>query len=164
VAVQEISRCRISGYPTERNVRTLSFSFSCWLFHRCRIRLSFSLAIHLLTATYLRSLSVLTDVMFTLVPVNPWRFPGAPWLAKVHMGFQMAHGRTADTILKAVRKVIAERRATTVTTVGHSLGGALALLEGLHLRLNLPEYINIITRTLGQPRVSFSVFVNWTLN
>jgi pimeloyl-ACP methyl ester carboxylesterase len=105
-------------------------------------------------------MALLTDAMFTLVFVDRGRFPGAPWLAKVHFGFQRAHGRTATTILEAVRKVIAERDAKTVTTVGHSLGGALALLDGLYLRDNLPGHVKVTTRTLGQPRASFSVFSN----
>ncbi|KAG8741460.1 hypothetical protein FRC10_002828 [Ceratobasidium sp. 414] len=87
------------------------------------------------------------------LPVDTTRFPGVPLLALVHSGFKIAHGRTATVVLDTVRKVIEERGAKTVISVGHSLGGALALLEGLHMRLNLPPSINVITRTFGQPRV-----------
>lgn len=74
----------------------------------------------------------------------------------VHAGFQAAHERTADVILAAVKKVIADKGATKVVSVGHSLGGALAWLEGLHLKLNLPSGVNVVTRTFGQPRVRFT--------
>ncbi|ELU43435.1 lipase domain-containing protein [Rhizoctonia solani AG-1 IA] len=69
--------------------------------------------------------------------------------------------RTAAVVLSTVKKVIAERGATKVVTVGHSLGGALALLDGLYLRLNLPSNIEIITRTIGQPRVGNDAFAKF---
>ena len=72
----------------------------------------------------------------------------------VHAGFQSSHERTADVIFAAVKKVIAEKGATRVVSIGHSLGGALAYLEGLHLRLKLPAGVSVVTRTFGQPRVS----------
>ncbi|KAG9126437.1 hypothetical protein FRC07_003465 [Ceratobasidium sp. 392] len=81
--------------------------------------------------------------------------------ALVHSGFKDAHARTAAVILSTVNAIIEEKGAKTVISVGHSLGGALALLEGLHLRLNLPADINIITRTFGQPRVGNDVFARF---
>ncbi|CUA70670.1 hypothetical protein RSOLAG22IIIB_04266 [Rhizoctonia solani] len=108
-------------------------------------------------------IAVLTDLAFLPVPVNSKLFPGAPSSARVHFGFQEAHERTATVVLDTVKKVIAERGATKVVTVGHSLGGALALLDGLYLKLNLPSNIEIITRTIGQPRVGndgFAKFVD----
>jgi pimeloyl-ACP methyl ester carboxylesterase len=123
---------------------------------------SHSLTIRLLTQTPLCSIAVLTDAVFVPVPLNLDRFPGTPLLATAHIGFQLAHERTATKILATVKRIIAEKGATKVTSVGHSLGGALALLEGLHLRLNLPAGIDVITRTFGQPRVGFVVLVDWT--
>ncbi|KAG8777448.1 hypothetical protein FRC12_000365 [Ceratobasidium sp. 428] len=110
--------------------------------------------------------AVLTDLEFVPLPLDTTRFPGAPLTALVHSGFKNAHARTASVILTTVKDIIAEKQAKTVISVGHSLGGALALLEGLHLRLNMPESINVITRTFGQPRVGndvFAQFVDQTL-
>lgn len=100
------------------------------------------------------SFAVLTDLVLAPVPLNPGLFPGAPLLATAHVGFQAAHARTATAVLATVNKIITERGATKVVTVGHSLGGALALLDALYLRLNLPSHVNVAARTLGQPRVS----------
>ncbi|KAG8694272.1 hypothetical protein FRC09_009952 [Ceratobasidium sp. 395] len=105
--------------------------------------------------------AVLTDLEFIPLPLNATRFPGAPLTALVHLGFKAAHARTASIILTTVKDIIAEKQAKTVISVGHSLGGALALLEGLHLRLNLPTDINVITRTFGQPRVGNDVFAQF---
>ncbi|KAG9089563.1 hypothetical protein FRC06_001486, partial [Ceratobasidium sp. 370] len=105
--------------------------------------------------------AVLTDLNLVSLPLDTTRFPGASPLALVHSGFKIAHGRTATVILTTVRKVIEERGAKTVISVGHSLGGALALLEGLHMRLNLPSSVNVITRTFGQPRVGNDVFAQF---
>ncbi|KAF8605880.1 lipase [Ceratobasidium sp. AG-I] len=107
--------------------------------------------------------AVLTDALLVPFLTNPLRFPGAPLGTTVHAGFQAAHARTASTILTAVKEVIAKHDAKKVVSVGHSLGGALALLEGLHLRLQLPSNITVVTRTFGQPRVGnvhFAEFVD----
>ncbi|CAE6418129.1 unnamed protein product [Rhizoctonia solani] len=106
-------------------------------------------------------IAVLTDLAFLPVPMNSKLFPGVPLSARVHFGFQEAHERTAAVVLSTVKKVIAEHGATKVVTVGHSLGGALALLDGLYLKLNLPSNIEIITRTIGQPRVGNDVFAKF---
>ncbi|KAG8682652.1 hypothetical protein FRC08_014821 [Ceratobasidium sp. 394] len=105
--------------------------------------------------------AVLTDLNLVPLPLDTTHFPGAPALALVHSGFKNAHGRTATVILDTVKQVIQERGAKTVISVGHSLGGALALLEGLHMRLNLPSSVNVITRTFGQPRVGNDVFAQF---
>ncbi|KAJ1306646.1 hypothetical protein OPQ81_007641 [Rhizoctonia solani] len=110
-----------------------------------------------------KAIAVLTDLAFLPVPINSKLFPGAPSSARVHFGFQEAHERTATVVLDTVKKIITERGATKVVTVGHSLGGALALLDGLYLKLNLPSNVEIITRTIGQPRVGnddFAKFVD----
>lgn len=46
-----------------------------------------------------------------------------------------------------------------VLLVGHSLGGAISILEGLYLRMNLPPTINVNIITFGQPRVSREVYL-----
>ncbi|KAG8741461.1 hypothetical protein FRC10_002829 [Ceratobasidium sp. 414] len=111
--------------------------------------------------TSLDIVPILRDATFIPVPIDPIRFPGAPLLTTVFKGFHDEHALTATQILATVKQVIAERGAYKVTTVGHSLGGALALLEGLYLRLNLPPNINVVTRTFGQPRVGNDVFAQF---
>ncbi|KAF8757628.1 Alpha beta-hydrolase [Rhizoctonia solani] len=96
------------------------------------------------------------EMMFsTYIP-----FPGVTSAVQVHSGFRDAHAATAATILAAVKKVIAERSATKVTLVGHSLGGALAALDALYLKLNLASTIAIKAVTYGQPRVGNQEFAD----
>ena len=69
--------------------------------------------------------------------------------------------RTASAILSAVQKTLsAHGSASSVTVVGHSLGAALALLDGLYLSINLP---NAEVRVIGygMPRVGNQAFANW---
>ena len=68
----------------------------------------------------------------------------------------MMHTRTASEILAAVK--ILEQRILSVTVVGHSLGGALALLDGVFLRLQLPENIRLKAINYGMPRVGNQPF------
>ncbi|KAG8739234.1 hypothetical protein FRC12_016399, partial [Ceratobasidium sp. 428] len=111
--------------------------------------------------TSLDIVPVLRDATFLPVPIDPIRFPGAPLGTTVHKGFHDEHGLTATKVLTAVKKVVSERGATKVTVIGHSLGGAVALLDGLYLRLNLPYNVNVVTRTFGQPRVGNDVFARF---
>jgi predicted lipase len=48
-----------------------------------------------------------------------------------------------------------------VTTVGHSLGGAISLLEALYLSRNLPSSTTIKAFLYGQPRVGNPAFANY---
>ncbi|KAF8595784.1 lipase [Ceratobasidium sp. AG-I] len=106
-------------------------------------------------------MSLLTDANFILSPLSNTLFPGVPTAVKVHSGFKEAHATTGPKILSAVQKIIAERNATKVTVVGHSLGGAIAALDSLYLKLNLPPTITIKAVTYGQPRVGNPEFANW---
>ncbi|KAF8705496.1 Alpha beta-hydrolase, partial [Rhizoctonia solani] len=105
-------------------------------------------------------LSVLTDANAFFGTLSTSLFPGVTSAVQVHSGFRDAHAATAATILAAVKKVIAERSATKVTLVGHSLGGALAALDALYLKLNLPSTIAIKAVTYGQPRVGNQEFAD----
>ncbi|KAJ1306381.1 hypothetical protein OPQ81_007386 [Rhizoctonia solani] len=105
-------------------------------------------------------LSVLTDANALFGNLNPTLFPGVASAVQVHSGFRDAHASTASVVLAAVKKVIAERAATKVTLVGHSLGGAIATLDALYLKLNLPSTISIKAVTYGQPRVGNQEFAD----
>ncbi|KAJ7442635.1 Alpha/Beta hydrolase protein [Mycena latifolia] len=109
----------------------------------------------------LELMSVLTDVNLLKGELNSTLFPNVPAGIEVHTGFRDEHAITAEEIQTEVKRLIAEKGATQVTTVGHSLGGALAELEALSLRLNLPTEIGVNAVTYGTPRVGNSDFVDF---
>lgn len=49
----------------------------------------------------------------------------------------------------------------SVTIVGHSLGGAVALLDALYFALNLPSGLQLRTITYGMPRVGNPAFASF---
>jgi predicted lipase len=95
------------------------------------------------------------------VPLNSNLFPGVPSNVRVHYGFSIAHALAAIPVLDAVRIGLATYPTTSVTTVGHSLGGALALLYGIFLPLHLPSSTTFKTFTYGQPRVANDAFATF---
>lgn len=62
------------------------------------------------------------------------------------------YGRTAADVHLAVKKAIANSGFKTVTIVGHSLGGALALLDSIYLPTFVPNVAYSLV-TFGMPRV-----------
>lgn len=48
--------------------------------------------------------------------------------------------------------------ATRVTIVGHSLGGAIALIDAVYLPLHLPSGTTFKTVTFGMPRVRTPIY------
>ncbi|KAJ1306380.1 hypothetical protein OPQ81_007385 [Rhizoctonia solani] len=105
-------------------------------------------------------LSLLTDANAFFGPLSTSLFPGVPSSVQVHSGFRNAHASSAAAVLAAVKKVMAEKGSTKVTTVGHSLGGAIATLDALYFKLNLPSTTVIKAVTYGQPRVGNPEFAN----
>ncbi|KAF7365038.1 Lipase-3 domain-containing protein [Mycena venus] len=93
--------------------------------------------------------------------LNSTLFPNAPAGLKIHSGFRDEHQLTADEIRTEVQRLIADKGAKQVTVVGHSLGGALAELDALSLRLQLPQDIGVNAVTFGTPRVGTSDFVKF---
>lgn len=71
----------------------------------------------------------------------------------MHKGFRDAQASTADTVYSQVTDLLAAHGANKVTLVGHSLGGAIAELDALMLRLRLPSNVSIKAVTFGTPRV-----------
>lgn len=98
-------------------------------------------------------LSILTDSDFALESLDSSLFTGIPNSVLVHSGFLHEHSLTASQVLDAVRQAISAHGTSTVTTVGFSLGAALALLDGVFLRLQLPTTISIKYVGYGLPRV-----------
>ncbi|KIJ64648.1 hypothetical protein HYDPIDRAFT_181861 [Hydnomerulius pinastri MD-312] len=98
-------------------------------------------------------LSDLTDVDIPMENLDPTLFPGVDSSVEVHSGFANEHAQTASIILTEVKSLISQYSATSVTLVGHSLGGALAELDCMFMALNLPSDIAIKGVTYGTPRV-----------
>ncbi|KAJ6621868.1 Alpha/Beta hydrolase protein [Mycena sp. CBHHK59/15] len=104
-------------------------------------------------------MSDLTDLNVFKGELNSTLFPGdLPAGTEVHSGFRDEHALTADEIQAEVKRLIAEKGATQV---GHSLGGALAELDALSLRLNLPTSVGVNAVTFGTPRVGNQEFVQF---
>ncbi|KAJ7134772.1 Alpha/Beta hydrolase protein [Mycena epipterygia] len=106
-------------------------------------------------------MSDLTDLNVFKGELNSTLFPGDLSGIEVHTGFRDEHALTADEIQAEVKRLIAAKGATQVTVVGHSLGGALAELDALSLRLNLPTTVGVNAVTYGTPRVGNSEFVQF---
>jgi predicted lipase len=62
-----------------------------------------------------------------------------------------------------VQRTLSAQGVSTVTVVGHSLGSALALLDGLFLRLHLP---GVTVKVIGyaMPRVGNQAFADFVDN
>ena len=71
----------------------------------------------------------------------------------------MTDPRTASHILSAVQGILSEKGASSVTVVGHSLGAALALLDGVFLSLHIKELVTVVG--YGMPRVGNRAFANF---
>lgn len=106
-------------------------------------------------------LPLITDVDLVTVPLDSTLFPGVPATILVHMGFAASQSRSAAPILAAVKKTLAAHPKASVTTVGHSLGAALALLDAVYLPLHLPASTKFKTVTYGLPRVGNVAFANY---
>ncbi|EAU90628.1 lipase [Coprinopsis cinerea okayama7 len=103
---------------------------------------------------------LLTDANILLTPLNPFLFPGVPLTALTHDGFNNAHALSANAVLSAVRTGLAQHNTTNVAVVGHSLGGALAVISTLHLSIHLPAGTAFRTVTYGMPRVGNAIFAD----
>jgi len=98
-------------------------------------------------------LAVATDANIILIPPDPTLFPGIPIAVEIHAGFASEHQITASQILVEVQQLMAKYSSTTVILIGHSLGGALAELDSLFMKLNLPAGTTVRGVTYGTPRV-----------
>ncbi|SRR6266849_5263878 len=70
------------------------------------------------------------------------------------------HASTASAILSAVQNTLSTQGLSSVTVVGHSLGGALALLDGVFFSLQLPE-VTVRVISYGMPRVGNQAFADF---
>ncbi|ELU43446.1 lipase [Rhizoctonia solani AG-1 IA] len=103
---------------------------------------------------------LLIDGDFILDGFDSALFPGLPTTLKAHGGFLDAQGRGASAKLAAVKKALATYPGATVATVGHSLGGAISLLDAVYLKRQISG-IKLKVVTYGQPRVGNPAFASW---
>ncbi|KAI0269945.1 alpha/beta-hydrolase [Gloeopeniophorella convolvens] len=103
----------------------------------------------------------LTDLNVDKGKLDNTLFPGVPSGVEVHGGFSDEHKKTATQILTEVKKLMAQHSATKVILVGHSLGGALAEIECMFMKLNLPAGTSIKGVTYGTPRVGNAAWANF---
>ncbi|KXN86807.1 Lipase [Leucoagaricus sp. SymC.cos] len=112
------------------------------------------------TSTRLSSESWITDVEFLPKSLDPSLFPGIPDNILVHSGFANDYTKSAAKVLDVVKRTASDYKATKMTTVGHSLGGALALLDGVYLPLHISG-VSFRTITYGMPRVGNQAFADY---
>ncbi|KAL1839246.1 hypothetical protein VTJ49DRAFT_1724 [Mycothermus thermophilus] len=70
----------------------------------------------------------------------------------VHMGFMSSWRAARDVVLPALHAARARHKGYRVHLIGHSLGGAVAALAALELRLGL-GWRDVYVTTFGEPRV-----------
>jgi len=105
--------------------------------------------------------ALLADADIRLDNLDPVNFPGLEnTKIRVHNGFAESHIETAADIRTALQTAVDQSGLTSVTIVGHSLGGALALLDGVSLPLHFPN-LNFKTITYGMPRVGNGAFAEY---
>ncbi|KAF8971867.1 lipase class 3 family protein [Flammula alnicola] len=101
-----------------------------------------------------------TDIDAFLENLDSSLFPGVSSSIEAHSGFANEQAKTATTILAAVKTAISAHGATQVTVVGHSLGAAIALLDGVYLPLHISG-VSFKAITYGMPRVGNQAFADY---
>lgn len=106
-------------------------------------------------------LPIVTDADFFLTSLDSTLFPGVDSSVQIHNGFGDAQAKSATAVLSAVKTAMSTHSATKVTVVGHSLGGAIALITSVYLPLHLPVGTTFETVTYGMPRVGNPDFADY---
>ncbi|KAJ7102986.1 lipase [Mycena crocata] len=105
-------------------------------------------------------LPILTDANFVLDRLDATLFPGVSSSVEAHSGFADEHAKTATQILAAVQKALATfPTVKKVTLVGHSLAGALSLLDSVYLPLHITG-VTFRSVLYGLPRVGNQAFAD----
>ncbi|KAM5532581.1 hypothetical protein V8D89_013787 [Ganoderma adspersum] len=98
-------------------------------------------------------LSDLNDLNIVQVDANTTVLPNAGKGVKMHDGFLDTQERTADLVLSTVQSALNSTGSKKVLVVGHSLGAAVASIDGMMLKMKLNPSIAITTTVFGLPRV-----------
>ena len=78
----------------------------------------------------------------------------------VHMGFMSSWRVARDVVLPALKAAKEKRPGYPVRLVGHSLGGAVAALAALELKVGL-GWQDVVVTTFGEPRVGNQGLVDY---
>ncbi|KAK2462712.1 hypothetical protein APHAL10511_005230 [Amanita phalloides] len=103
--------------------------------------------------------AIATDADAFLENLDSTLFPGISSSVECHSGFSNEQAKTATNVLSAVQTALSTHGAGRVTVVGHSLGAAIALLDGVYLPLHLTVPVNAVT--YGMPRVGNQAFADY---
>ena len=71
----------------------------------------------------------------------------------MHDGFLGTQERTSDLVLSTVQSALKSTGSKKVLVVGHSLGAAIASIDGMMLKMKLDPSIAVTTTVFGLPRV-----------
>ncbi|KAF8997860.1 lipase class 3 family protein, partial [Cyathus striatus] len=104
--------------------------------------------------------AIATDAAAVRKKLDSTLFPGVSSSVTVHDGFASEHAKTANLVLAAVKTTISAHSAKKVTMVGHSLGAAIALLDGVFLPLHISG-VSFQTIGYGMPRVGNDDFADY---
>ncbi|TFK48454.1 lipase [Heliocybe sulcata] len=104
---------------------------------------------------------IIEDVDIITENLDSSLFPGVPSSIRVHQGFADAQARSATDVLSAVQTALSQFNASTVTTTGHSLGAAIALLDFVYLKPQLPTRTTVRMIGYGLPRVGNQEFADY---
>ncbi|KAJ3795888.1 Alpha/Beta hydrolase protein [Lentinula aff. detonsa] len=96
--------------------------------------------------------SDLTDADILSATPSTALFPGISSSVEVHSGFLNKHALTANVILAKVKSIMNSKVTNNIVAIGHSLGGALAEIDTIFFRFNIPS-ASISAMTYGTPRV-----------
>ncbi|KAJ7623647.1 lipase class 3 family protein [Roridomyces roridus] len=102
--------------------------------------------------------SIATDAEFGLARLNATLFPGLSSSIEAHSGFANEQAKTATAVLAAVKLAISTFGVKKVTIVGHSLGGAIGLLDSVYLPLHITNGVTFRSIFYGLPRVGNQAF------
>ncbi|KAF8604803.1 alpha/beta-hydrolase [Ceratobasidium sp. AG-I] len=103
--------------------------------------------------------ALLVDANFGQKSLNVTKFPGIPSSVKAHSGFANAQEMSAEAKLVAIKLTMARSGTSSITFTGHSLGGAISLLDALYVSLNIPS-VSIKVVTHGMPRIGNKGFAD----
>ncbi|KAG9303560.1 hypothetical protein G9A89_018456 [Geosiphon pyriformis] len=99
----------------------------------------------------------------TIINILLTEYPGVKG-AKVHQGFLNAFQSVKEEIFQIVQSLLNKNPKFNLAIVGHSLGGAIAVLEALDLKQRISSLIsnqNYFVYTYGQPRIGNTEFANY---
>lgn len=71
----------------------------------------------------------------------------------MHDGFMDTQARTADIVFSTVSAALESTGSKSVLVTGHSLGAAIASIDGMMLRMKLDPSVAVTTTVFGLPRV-----------